>query len=77
LGSWSPPDAVVLKMRAERHRDLARLRCQAACRLQANSCELIPGAMAKKITTPTATTLQASLTPAGPVAAARHELALA
>ncbi len=69
--------AVVLKMWSKRHRDLARLRTQAACRLHATMCELLPGGVAKRITTPAATTLLASLDPAGPVAAARHELALA
>ena len=69
--------AVVLKMWSKRHRDLARLRAQAACRLHATMCELIPGGVSKRITTPAATTLLASLAPAGAVAAARHELALA
>jgi len=68
---------VVLKMWSKRHRDLARLRCQAACRLHATLCELIPGGVSKKITTPRATALLASLVPDGTVAAARHDLALA
>jgi transposase len=68
---------VVLKMRPERHRDLARLRCQAACRLHATLCELIPGGVSKKITTPRATALLASVAPDRTVAAARHDLALA
>jgi transposase len=69
--------AVVLKMWSKRHRDLARLRAQAACRLHATLCELIPGGVSKRITTPAATTLLATLDPAGAVAAARHQLALA
>jgi len=69
--------AAVLKMWSRRHRDLSRLRCQAACRLHATSCELIPGGVSKRITTPAATTLLACLVPSGAVAAARHELALA
>jgi transposase len=69
--------AVVLKMWSKRHRDLARLRAQAACRLHATVCELIPGGVSKRMTTPGATALLASLDPSGPVAAARHELALA
>jgi len=68
---------VVLKIWAKRHRDLSRLRCQAACRLHATLCEIIPGGVPKAITTPAATALAASLTPAGTVAAARHDLALA
>jgi transposase len=67
----------VLKMWSKRHRDLARLRCQAACRLHATMCELIPGGVSKKITTPAATALLGSLSLAGMVAAARHDLALA
>src|SRR5437667_4746499 len=35
--------AVVLKIWARRHRDLARLRNQAACRLHAVLCDLVPG----------------------------------
>ena len=34
---------VVLKIWSKRHRDLARLRCQAACRLHAVLCEVVPG----------------------------------
>src|SRR5215469_10809914 len=64
-------------MWSKRHRDLSRLRCQAACRLHATLCELIPGGVSKRITTPAATALLATLVPAGAVAAARHELALA
>jgi transposase len=64
-------------MWSKRHRDLARLRAQAACRLHATVCELIPGGVSKRMTTPGATALLASLDPSGPVAAARHELALA
>jgi transposase len=69
--------SVVLKMWSKRHRDLSRLRCQAACRLHATLCELLPGGVSKRITTPAATTLLASLVPAGAIAAARHEVALA
>jgi transposase len=69
--------AMVLKMWSKRHRDLSRLRCQAACRLHATLCEILPGGVSKRITTPAATTLLASLAPAGAVATARHELALA
>ncbi len=67
--------AAVLKMWAKRHRDLARLRCQAACRLHAVLCEMIPGGVSREITAPAADALLASLSPAGAVQAARHQLA--
>lgn len=44
----------MLKMWSKRHRDLARLRCQAACRLHAVLCEIIPGGVAKEISAPAA-----------------------
>ena len=40
--------AKVLKLTAKRHRDLARLRNQAACRVHALWMELVPGAMANE-----------------------------
>jgi transposase len=66
---------VVLKIRAKRHRDLARLRCQTACRLHAVLCEMIPGGVSKEISAPAADALLASLSPAGAIEAARHQLA--
>src|SRR5215472_1212485 len=42
--------ATVLKVWAKRHRDLARLRNQAACRLHAVLCDLIPGGTTRDIT---------------------------
>src|SRR5260221_11612874 len=68
----TPP---VLKMWSKRHRDLSRLRCQAACRLHAVLREIVPGGVPKAITAAAATALLDSTTPAGPVAAARHQLA--
>ena len=65
----------VLKMWSKRHRDLARLRCQAACRLHAVLCEVVPGGVPRAITAAAATALLDSITPAGAVQAARHELA--
>jgi transposase len=67
--------AVVLKVWSKRHRDLARLRCQAACRLHAALCEIIPGGVPKAITAASAAALPEANTPAGPVPAARHQLA--
>ena len=66
---------VVLKMWSKRHRDLARLRCQAACRLHAVLCEVVPGGVPRAITAAAAAALLDSITPAGPVQAARHQLA--
>jgi transposase len=67
--------AAVLKVWAKRHRDLARLRCQAACRLHATLCQIIPGGVSKAITTTAAAALLEANPPAGPVAAARHQVA--
>src|SRR6266849_72222 len=54
--------AVVLKIWAKRHRDLARLRNQAACRLHAVLCDLVPGGVAKEITAAHATRILAQVT---------------
>src|SRR5499427_23775 len=43
--------AAVLKVWARRHRDLARARNQAACRLHAVLCDLVPGGHPKEIST--------------------------
>ena len=48
--------AQVLKLLAKRHRDLGRLRGQAACRLHALLMELSPGGMAKRMTVTRANT---------------------
>jgi transposase len=69
--------AAVLKMRAERHRDLGRTRTRVVCRLHAVLCELVPGGVPKKIIAAHAARLVDSITPAGAVDAARCELALA
>ena len=42
--------AAVLKVWAKRHRDLSRARNQAACRLHAVLCDLVPGGVADEIT---------------------------
>ena len=67
--------AVVLKVWSKRHRDLSRLRCQAACRLHAALCEIIPGGVPKRITAAAAAALLEANPPAGPVPAAWHQLA--
>ena len=65
----------VLKVRAERHRDLARTRNQVACRLHAVLCNLVPGGYQKEISAAHAARILAQATPSGAVALARAELA--
>ena len=72
---WADDFAVVLKVWAKRHRDLARARNQAACRLHAVLCELVPGGIRKEITAGQAARVLERVTPAGAVAEARCELA--
>jgi transposase len=67
--------ACVLKVRAKRHRDLSRARNQAARRLHALLCELIPGGVPDEITAGQAARLLSQITPSGAVAQARCELA--
>jgi transposase len=66
---------VVLKVRAERHRDLARTRNQVACRLHAVLCDLVPGGHQKEISAAQAARILAQASPSGAVALARAELA--
>jgi transposase len=67
--------AAVLKVRAERHQDLAQARAQVACRLHQVLCELIPGGVPGQITAGRAAQIVAAITPAGAIQAARWELA--
>jgi transposase len=67
--------ATVLKVWAQRHRDLSRARNQIACRLHAVLCELIPGGVPDEITAGHAGRILGQIRPAGPVAEARRELA--
>jgi transposase len=67
--------AVVLKIWAKRHRDLARARNQAACRLHAVLCDLVPGGHPKEISAAQAARILEQATPADAVAQARCELA--
>jgi transposase len=67
--------AVVLKVRAKRHRDLSRTRNQVVCRLHAVLCELIPGGVPDEITAGLAARILEQVVPAGAVAQARCELA--
>src|SRR5207248_271341 len=65
----------VLKVRAERYRDLGRARTQVACRLHQVLCELIPGGVPGEITAGQAAHILGSITPEGAVEAARCQLA--
>ena len=67
--------AMVLKVRARRHRDLGRARTQVACRLHAVLCELIPGGFSKRISAAQAARVLSQVTVSGAVARARCELA--
>ena len=65
----------VLKVRAERHRDLARLRNQVACRLHAVLCDLVPGGTSKQISAAQAARILGQITPSDAIELARAELA--
>jgi len=67
--------AVVLKIWAKRHRDLARARNQAACRLHAVVCDLVPGGIRKEISASQAARILEQVRPADAVIRARCELA--
>jgi transposase len=67
--------AVVLKVWAKRHRDLSRARNQAACRLHAVLCDLVPGGIGEEITAAQAERILSQIRPAGAAARARGELA--
>jgi transposase len=67
--------AVVLKIWAKRHRDLARLRNQAACRLHAVLCDLVPGGIGKEISAGQAARILEQVRPSDAVIRARCELA--
>jgi transposase len=65
----------VLKVWSKRHRDLARLRNQVACRLHAVLCDLVPGGHSKEISAAQAARILQRAAPSGAVAQARAELA--
>src|SRR6516162_6570076 len=67
--------AAVLKVWAKRHRDLSRARNQVTCRLHAVLCDLVPGGIADEITAGHAARILGQITPAGPAAEARRDLA--
>ena len=65
----------VLKVWSKRHRDLARNRNQAAGRLHAVLCDLVPGGHPKEISAAHAARILERTSPSGAVALARAELA--
>ncbi|HEX4657839.1 MAG TPA: IS110 family transposase, partial [Streptosporangiaceae bacterium] len=65
----------VLKVWSRRHRDLARLRNQVACRLHAVLCDLVPGGHSRQISAAHAARILDQAAPSGAVALARAELA--
>ena len=77
--AWRPvaaeDHAVVLKIWAKRHRDLARARNQACCRLHAVLCDLVPGGIRREISAGKAARILERVTPSGSAAKARCELA--
>ncbi len=52
--------ALTLRVWSRRHRQLSRLRSQAACRLHATLCEIIPGGAGKDISAARAAAILAS-----------------
>ena len=67
--------AVVPRVWSRRHRQLSRLRTQAACRLHAVLCELTAGGVPKVITANRAAAILHAHQPEGPAGQAWHELA--
>jgi transposase len=69
--------AAVLKLWSKRRRDLGSLRTQAACRLHAVLCDLVPGGHPKKdMSAAQAARALGSVEPVGAIATARYELAM-
>jgi transposase len=67
--------AAVLKVWAKRHRDLARARNQAACRLHAVLADLVPGGVRREISAGQAARILEQVRPSDAVVKARCELA--
>jgi transposase len=67
--------ALVLRVWSRRHRQLASLRTQAACRLHAVLCEIIPGGVPKNITANRAAAILSSHQAADAAGQAWHDLA--
>jgi transposase len=67
--------AAVLRVWSRRHRDLGRAKNQAACRLHAVLCELVPGGVPEEITAAQAIRILGSAEPFGAAGQARCDLA--
>jgi transposase len=67
--------AAVLRVWSRRHRDLGRAKNQAACRLHAVLCELVPGGVPDEITAAQAARILERVTPSGAAGQARAGLA--
>jgi transposase len=67
--------AAVLRVWSRRHRQLSRLRTQAACRLHAVLCELTPGGVPKVLTANRAAATLHAYRPESPAGQAWHDLA--
>jgi transposase len=67
--------AAVLRVWSRRHRDLGRAKNQAACRLHAVLCELVPGGVPEEITPAQAARILGSVKPYGAAGQARCDLA--
>jgi transposase len=65
----------VLRVWSRRHRDLGRAKNQAACRLHAVLCELVPGGVPDEITAAQAARILERVTPSGVAGQARTGLA--
>ena len=61
----------VLRVWSRRHRDLGRAKNQAACRLHAVLCELVPGGVPEEITAAQAARILGSAKPSGTAGQAR------
>ncbi len=67
--------AVILRMLADRHHDLTRLRTQAVCRLHAMLANLVPGGISGALRVSRATVMLASVRPVDGVVAERKRQA--
>jgi transposase len=67
--------AAVLRVWSKRYRDLGRARTQVACRLHVVLADLVPGGFSREITAGQAAAALQAITPSGPAARARYELA--
>lgn len=77
LNEVRPSDhASVLRLLAKRHSQLSSSRTRTTCRLHALLAELLPGGSAKKLKANEAERLLSTITPASPMEAARHAVAL-